>query len=424
MAPEVEEGWRIEGAQVWCPRSEAATVRAVQVRGGRIVEDAGPSARVVDASGLWLLPAFVDLSAHLGDPGYLWRETLESGSRAGAAGGFGTVVAAPDTNPVIDRGALLANLCKRARSIRGARVQFAGALTEGLLGTELAEIGCMVDDGAVALSDGACSMESTLVLRRALEYAQKFDVPVILRPAIPPLEVGGVMHEGAVALRIGLRGLPAASEEIGVARAIALARECGAQLHLAGISTGRAVEQVTRARGEGVAVTCSVPARNLLLVDEDIERSGYDTAFRLIPPLRPVEDRAALVRAVADGLAMVTAAHRPLSRVEKEHEFGRAMPGGAGLETAFAATLTALNGDVVATARALSELPSAVLGRCPAVRSGEIADLVLVDPDVRASAEQPKWSKGVQDPLAGRTLQGIVRATMVAGTWVFDALPS
>jgi len=422
MATVAEPGTRIIGATTWCPERGLQADQVVHILGGRICQDAGPDAHVVDARGLWLVPAFVDLSAHLGDPGFLWRETLETGSRAGAAGGFGTVVAAPDTDPVIDRGALLANLEKRARGLDGARVHFAGALTEGLAGADLAEIGCMVDAGAVALSDGGRSVADTLVLRRALEYAQKFGVPVILRPSEPLLEVDGVMHEGAVALRIGLRGLPTASEEIGVARAIALSRLTGAILHLTGISSARAVVQVRAARAEGLPVTCSVPARNLLLIDEDVARSSYDTDLRLVPPVREEADRQVLVDAVRAGDVMVGACHRPLSRVEKEHEFERSMPGAAGLETAFAATLTALDGDMPATVRALSSLPAAVLGKTATLLPGAPADLALVDPDARQAATAPRHSKGVNEPLAGRVLQGAVKATMVSGTWAFDTL--
>jgi dihydroorotase len=375
-----------------------------------------------EASGLVLMPAFVDLSAHIGDPGYLWRETLETGSLAGAAGGFGTVVAAPDTDPVIDRGPVLANQNQRARQVPGARIQFAGALTERLAGEDLSEIGCMVDAGAVALSDAGRAVADTLVLRRALEYAQPFGVPVILRPADVRLELDGVVHDGPVALRIGLRGLPSASEEIGVARAIALARLTGARVHLHGVSTARAVAQVEAAQQDGLPITCSVPARNLLLVDEDVDRTNYDTSLRLLPPVRSESDRKALVSAVRSGVAMVTAAHRPLSRVEKEHEFERSMPGAAGLETAFAATFTALDADLLATVEALCVGPAGVLGRTPGVVPGCVADLVLVDGSALEAASVPRFSKGVNEPLAGRMLQGVVKATMVAGTWVYNTL--
>ena len=422
MATAVEQAFRICGARVICPFSGRDEVRDLHVRGGVLCADAGPDACVIDADGLAILPGFVDLSAHLGDPGYLWRETLVTGSRAGAAGGFTTVVASPDTDPVIDRGPLLANLEQRAAAVSGARVRFAGALTERLAGMELAEIGCMVDAGAAAISDGGRAVGDALVLRRALEYAQPFGVPVILRPAEPELEKDGVVHEGPVALRIGLRGLPSASEEMGTGRAVALARLTRARVHLHGISTAQAVRQVRVAQEQGLNVSCGIPARNLILVDEDVARSQYDTSLRLLPPLRTGTDREALLQAVRDGVAMVTAGHVPLSRVEKEHEFERSAPGGAGLESAFAATLTALDGDLALVAEALSTRPASVLGERAALSEGCRADLVLVDPLAETCIGAPQFSMGVNEPLSGRTLRGAVKATMVAGRWAFNTL--
>jgi dihydroorotase len=165
-----------------------------------------------------------------------------------------------------------------------------------------------------------------------------------------------------------------------------------------------------------------VPARNLLLIDEDVDRTGYNTSLRLLPPLRTETDRLALVQAVRDGIAMVTAGHRPLSRVEKVHEFERSMPGGTGLESAFAATLTALNGDLALVAEALSTRAATVLGADTGLREGGVADLVLVDPAVVCAVRQPVFSKGVNAPLAGRRLSGEVKATMVAGRWVYNTI--
>jgi dihydroorotase len=424
MATAAEQGLRISGARVVCPLSGVDEVRDLHVRDGLVCADAGPEARVLDGRGLAILPGFVDLSAHLGDPGYLWRETLETGSLSGAAGGFTTVVASPDTDPVVDRGPLLANLVQRAATVSGARVRFAGALTERLAGEDLAEIGCMVDAGAAVISDGGRAMADTLVLRRALEYAQPFGVPVVLRPAEPDLEMDGVVHEGPVALRIGLRGLPSASEEMGTGRAVALARLTGARVHLHGVSTAQAVRQVRMAREQGLNVTCSIPARNLLLTDEEVERSQYNTALRLLPPLRTEADRQALVEAVRDGTAMVTAAHFPLSRVEKEHEFERSAPGGAGLESAFAATFTALEGDLKLVAEALGTRAAVVLGDSGALRVGCRADFVVVDPGAENHIDTPQHSMGVNEPLAGQVLRGAVKATMVAGRWAFNTLLS
>lgn len=410
----------IEGGRYWTGSGLAEG--PVHIDGDRWVATAPDGAARFDATGLVALPSWVDLAVELCDPGYLWRETLQTGSRAAAAGGFGLVVASPATDPVIDRGALLADLLERARKLDGARVAFAGALTEGLQGEQLAELGMMVEAGAVALSDGGHAVADTLVLRRALDYARPFDVPVVLRPGDAFLETEGVVHEGAVSLRVGLRGIPAAAEEIGVARIVALVRQTGAVVHIHGVSTARAIEQVCRAQDDGLAVTASVPARNLLLTDRALVGSGYNTHLRVVPPLRPEADRAACVAAVRAGRVCVTSAHVPMSRVEKELELERAGTGSAGLETAMAATLTALDGDVEALVHALCTSPSAVVGRAVAAGPGSPAELVWVDLDAQAVAGAPMESLGVGDALSGCSLVGRVVATMVGGNWVTDGL--
>ena len=424
MRAQAERPKVIKGASWLCPATGRRGDGDLFIQDGRLVDAPGADAEVVVARGLVVMPHFVELAAHLGDPGYLWREDLNSGSAAGALGGFGLVVATPDTDPVIDRGALLGDLQARASGVTGAEVRFAGALTIGLKGDELAEIGSLVDAGAVALSDGGSAIADGLVLRRALDYACPFGLPVLLRPGEPLLEADGVVHEGAVALEVGLRGIPAAAEEIGVARAVALARQTGARVHLNSISTARSVEQVRNARKQGVQVTASVSARALLLTDADIDRSGYDTALRLIPPLRPEADRLVLVDAVRNGDVCLTSGHFPLSRVEKEHEFERAMPGAAGLETAFSAALTALDGDLEAVGRALAVLPAQLLGRAPRIEVGAMANLVLVDAAATFEAARPTASRGINEPLAGRSLCGRVLATMVAGRWAHSSIPA
>ena len=422
MRVQAERPVVLRGVRWICPASGRRGDGDIFIVDGRIAESRPGDARVVDARGLTLLPHFVEVAAHLGDPGYLWREDLVSGSAAGAMGGFGLVVATPDTDPVIDRGALLGDLQARASGVTGAEVRFAGALTVGLKGEELAEIGSLVDAGAVALSDGGQAIADGLVLRRALDYSRPFGLPVLLRPGEPLLEADGVVHEGAVALEVGLRGIPAAAEEIGVGRAIALARQTGARVNLNAISTAQSVAQVRDARQQGVRVTASAPARALLLTDADVDHSDYDTSLRLVPPLRPELDRLALVDAVRRGDICLTSAHLPLSRVEKEHEFERAMPGAAGLETAFAAALTALDGDIEAVGRALAVGPAELLGRRPRLEAGAVANLVLVDSEATIQAAQPAASRGVNEPLAGRSLRGRVVGTMVAGRWVYSSI--
>jgi dihydroorotase len=413
----------LTGGRVLCPASSMDERADVRVVSGRIsaigvgVGEAGD--REIDCTGHVLSPGFVELVSDLGEPGMTWREDLQSGSQAAAAGGFTTVLASPNTDPVVDNPAMVHELRRRAEAVTGARVEVVGALTMGNAGQELAEVGLMVEGGVVALSDGGQPIENSGILRRVLEYSRNFGVPIILRPTDLGLELGGLMHEGQVSIQIGLRGIPAEAEEIGVARAIALARRSGARVHLSHVTTARAIAAVVEAKAEGLALTATVPARHLVLTDQDVMDTIYDTATKLMPPLRPAADqaaaRAALMAGTLDG---VCADHRPWSRVEKELEFAHAAHGAMGLETALAATLGGLDGDVPATVRALSTGPAAVLGRCPRIAVGEPGDLAIFS--VEESVIAGPWrSKGTNEPLVGRTLPGRIKCTLVAGRVVF-----
>ena len=411
---------RLEGGRVLCPGTGVDALLDVVLDGDRVLglfaAGTGPDAPAVDCRGLVIAPAFVDLACQLGDPGYPWREDLHSGSRAAAAGGFATVVATPATAPVIDRAAVADHVVRRGVEAPGARVLVSGALTVGLAGLELAELGGLADAGCVAFADGCRPVSDAGVLRRAFEYARPFGLPVIVRPGEPALEHEGVMHEGVVSLSVGLRGLPEAAEEVGVTRVVALARATGARVHLSHVTTARAVAVLEGARREGLAVTAAVPARHLLLTDAEVAESGYDTRFRLMPPLRPARDRAALIEAVRAGVIDVVAPdHVPLGRIDKELEFQYAEPGAVGLESAFAATLTALEGDLALTVRRLSLAPAAVLGRTATIGVGAVADLVVLDPNAVGPCAGPLYSKGCNEPLAGRSLRGRVVRTFVAG---------
>lgn len=411
---------RLEGGRVLCPATGINDVLDVVLDGDRVeglyAPGGGPAGAALDCRGLVIAPAFVDLACQLCDPGFPWREDLHSGSRAGAAGGFATLVAAPATSPVVDRAAVVDHLVRRGAEAPGARVAVSGALTVGLLGLELAELGALADAGCCAFADGSRPVSDAGVLRRALEYARPFGLPVIVRPGEPALEQEGVMHEGVVSLSVGLRGLPEAAEEVGVTRVVALARATGARVHLSHVTTARAVAVIEGARREGVAVTAAVPARHLLLTDAAVAESAYDTRFRLMPPLRPERDRLALIDAVRRGVIDVVAPdHVPLGRVEKEIEFQYAEPGAVGLESAFAATFTALDGDLELTVRRLSLGPAAVLGLVARVAPGARADLVLIDPAAAGSCPPPRWSRGCNEPLEGRTLRGRVVRTLVGG---------
>jgi dihydroorotase len=341
------------------------------VRNARLLADPRPADRVVsgqgpdlDADGGWLVPSFVDLCCDPGFPGFPVRGDRASLEASARAGGFADLVASPAVDPVVDTPEQVAG--DPAPAGVGAqpdrvRLHPSGALTLGLDGKELAEIGLLVRAGAV-LSDGGRPIRDTAVLRNALEYARAFGAPVLLRPSDPDLDVLGVVNDAPLAALLGLRGNPPAAEEIGVGRCLALVRATGCPVHLTHIGTARGADMIRAAQADGLPVTASTPARNLLLCEDDLDDGHYDTRLRLHPPLRGRADRDALVAAVRKGVLCLCADHQPRAPEEKELEFERASPGSPGLASAFGAALTAL-GDLGAVVRALAVAPRAVLGR-------------------------------------------------------------
>jgi dihydroorotase len=351
-----------------------------------------------DAHGAYLLPGLVDLSCEPGFPGFPVRETSASLTAAALAGGFTDLVLSPAVEPVRD----LPEQITAARPLDGdVRAWFAAALTPGLRGEGLSEFGSLRAAGAVAISDGGLPVRDTLLLRNAMDYARGFGVPLLLRPADPDLDALGVVHESPVAARMGLRGQPVASEEIGVERILALVRATGARVHLTQVGGARAVDAVRRAQREGLPVTASVPARSLLLDEDALDDGTYDTRLRLHPPLRSSSDRRALIEGVLDGTLLLGADHQPRAPEEKELEFERAVPGSTGLETALAAAWTAL-GDVSVLVRAFSSGPRALLG-VPA------HGVTLFDPDAEQVVDPSRHrSLARNDALAGRVVRGRV----------------
>ena len=413
----------LRGGRVVCPLTETDSVRDVIVQGGRIVSVAERSdsaeGRVVDCAGKVVAPGFTDLGAELGDPGKTWREDLSSGSEAGAAGGFTTIVCSPRTDPVIDTPVAVSEVLGRAAAVTGARIDVAGALTVGLAGEKLSELGRMAEAGAVAFSDGRLCMANAALLRRALDYARPFGHPVMLRPGNQELERSGVMHEGIVSSQVGLRGIPAAAEELGVAQAVAFARLTGASIHLSQVTTATSVNQLRHAQTEGLPISAAVPARHLLMTDSAVDESVYDTATRLLPPLRSDSDRVALVQAVSEGtIGCITADHVPLTRLEKELEYMFAKPGAMGLETALSAALTAID-DVHSVIRAMAVAPAAVIGRRASIESGAVADIVVFDASVRRTVCGPYRSKGINEPLEGIELRGEIALTVRDGCIIY-----
>jgi dihydroorotase len=421
----------------------------ILIRGGRVIDPAaaldGPAdvliengvisavergietegARTVNAAGLVVTPGFVDMHVHFREPGQEYKEDIASGSRAAAAGGFTTVACMPNTNPPVDNEAIVSRIVRRAAEAGLCRVHPIAAITKGLSGEELTEMMVLRDAGAVGFSDDGRPVESSRVLRRALEYARLTGVPIISHCEDTALSAGGHMHEGAVSTRLGIEGIPGASEDVAVAREIRLAEVTGGRLHVCHVSTARSVEHVRQAKERGVRVTAEVTPHHLALTDEAVD--GFDPNTKMNPPLRTEADRLAVIRGVADGtLDAVATDHAPHAEMEKLVEYDRAPFGIIGLETAFAlASAVLVEGGHLGLSDLIERMtvaPARILGLdAGTLRPGQPADVTVIDPDLA-------WTFGPEDvlsrsrntPFLGRLFRGRVLLTLLAGNAVHE----
>lgn len=372
----------------------------------------------IDVSGCWVVPGLIDMHVHLREPGEEYKEDILTGTRAAASGGFTGVACMPNTKPVNDCATVTAMIMARAAEAV-VRVYPVGAISLGSEGKQLAEFGEMQAAGAVAVSDDGRPVRDSQLMRRALEYASNFNLPVISHSEDPSLSTG-VMNEGPVATRLGLKGIPAAAEAIMVYREIALAECTGAKVHIAHVSTAMAVDLIRAAKGRGVRVTAETAPHYFTLTDEAV--LGFDTSTKMNPPLRSEADRQAIRTGLADGtLDAIATDHAPHSTLEKEVEYDVAANGIIGLETALSLSL-ALVRDRVIDERRLIELmavkPAAILG-LPAgnLSPGAAADITVIDPQQQFvyTADQVV-SKSRNTPFLGWSLQGRAMLTMVGGS--------
>jgi dihydroorotase len=383
-----------------------------------------PEARVISGSGRWLLPAFVDLHAHLREPGQEYKEDILTGLSAAAAGGFGHVCAMPNTRPVNDSRALTEMMVARAREVGGPRLHPIGAITMGQKGEQLTEMGDLKDAGAVAVSDDGRCVTSSAVMRRALEYARTFDLTVIQHAEDHALTEGAQMHEGVVSTLLGLRGWPRAAEDIIVARDVLLAEMTGARYHVAHVSTSGAIRILREAKSRGLRVTAEVTPHHLLLTEAAV--LGYDTACKVNPPLRSADDVAELRAALSDGtIDAIATDHAPQSPLEKDCEFSAASPGIIGLETCFPLLLGLVRSGALPLARlieALTAAPARVVGLvAPSISEGVPAALTMIEPERSFTIDAKKLrSKSANTPFLGREVIGAVSLTMSEGAVIFD----
>ncbi|WP_437901668.1 dihydroorotase [Sorangium sp. So ce124] len=380
-------------------------------------------AEIIQGDGLLLLPAFVDLHAHLREPGQEYKEDIASGLAAAAAGGFAHVCAMPNTRPVNDTRSITEAMIARARAIGGPALHPIGAITMGQKGAELTEMADLKDAGAVAVSDDGRCVTSSSVMRRALEYAKTFDLPIIQHAEDHALTDGAQMHEGAISTRLGLRGWPRVAEDIIVARDVLLAEATGARYHVAHISSLGAVRILREAKARGIAVTAEVTPHHLTLTDAAV--LGYDTACKVNPPLREQADVDALREALADGtIDAVATDHAPHSTLEKDCEFAEASPGLIGLELVVPVLLDLVRQGALPLGRlvdALTRAPARIARlEAPTIKAGARAELCLVDPNLSFVLDPARLrSKSKNTPFLGRQLTGRVKMTLASGRVVF-----
>ncbi len=380
-------------------------------------------AAAIEAAGLWVLPGFIDLHAHLREPGQEYKETVLTGTRAAVAGGFTALACMPNTDPPNDNAAVTRAILRKAAEAGLARVYPIGCITRGQRGERMAEFGDLVEAGCRAVSDDGRPVMDADVMRRALEYSRYFGIPVISHCEDLHLAGDGVAHEGAVATRLGLKPIPAAAEEAMVAREIVLARQTGARVHLAHVSTFGSVALLRAAKAEGLPVTAEATPHHLTLTDEALE--GFDPATKVNPPLRSPADRAALRLALAEGIVDAVATdHAPHALVDKDLEFNAAANGMVGLETALPLLLRlAAEGEcsLHRIVEALSWRPARILG-VPGGRLavGDPADVALVDPQAEWTVEPERFlSKSRNTPFRGWRVRGRVQLTIVDGVVVY-----
>jgi dihydroorotase len=420
----------IKNGRVLDPASKTDAAQDILLDGEKIAELAAPgklttnykNAEVFDATGLIVAPGFIDLHAHLREPGQESSETIETGTRSAARGGFTAVCCMPNTKPVNDNASVTRFILDRAKTAAGVRVWPIGAASVGSKGEAIAEIAAMKEAGIVAVSDDGKPIATAKLARQVMEYCRSLDIPVIEHSEDVSLAAGAVMREGVTSSRLGLRGMPAAAESVCVARDVQLVELTGARLHVAHLSAKASLEQVRFAKQRGLHVTCEVTPHHFTLIDEDVQ---YDSRYKMNPPLAAREDREALIAGLADGAVDVIATdHAPHEPALKDVEFDKAPFGILGFETALALSLEQLVHNGRLSLMRMVELfttgPARVLGIERKLAAGQPADLTIFSTTHEWTYNvNQSPSKSRNSPFDARTFKGAPMATIVAGQIVY-----
>lgn len=416
----------IKNGRIIDPSQSLDARRDLLISDGRVAEISesidAPDAEILDAAGLIVAPGFIDLHVHFREPGAEYKETIESGARAAAAGGFTSVCCMPNTSPINDNSSVTSFIIERAKAAATVNVFPIGAITRESKGEELAEIGEMKAAGIVAISDDGKPVLDSGIMRRAMEYSIDFDLPVVDHCEDCCGAKNWSMHEGDYSALMGLKGLPGAAEDMHVSRDLLLAEMTGAHIHIAHISTAKSVEMVRQAKNRGVRVTCEVTPHHFTLTDEDVYRSGYDTNFKMAPPLRSRTDLDAVLEGLRDGtIDAIATDHAPHHANEKMLEFDRAPNGITGLETAVSLTLDRLVHRGIISLGRMIELLSVNPARIfkldrGTLKPGSVADVTIFDPEKEVKIDlDMSRSKSRNSPYNEWELKGSVEFTIVGG---------
>jgi dihydroorotase len=418
----------IKGGRIINPAQNIDEVGNILISDGLIKSvgketSVAPKAEVIDAKGKIVCPGFIDLHCHLRQPGYEAKETVATGTRAAARGGFTTVCCMPNTNPPLDNLPLVTYIKSVAEKEGLMRVLPIGCITRGRKGEELADMAEMAQAGVMGFSDDGSFVKNSRLMRRAMEYSLPLGLPIIEHCEDPDLAEGGQMNEGIVATRLGLCGVPAAAEEVAIARDIILAELTGARLHIAHVSTEGSVELIKQAKKRGIKVTAEVTPHHLTMTEERV--LGYNTAAKVNPPLRMQADIDALIEGLKDGtIDIIATDHAPHTLNDKLYEFGMAASGISGLETALGCLMRLVHEGKLPLPLLIAKLtsePAKILGRKLGMLAvGSPADVTIFDPEAEWTVDVEKFaSKGKNTPLNGEKLKGKVLMTVYGGKIVY-----